>query len=125
MRIFRALLSYIIILTLTGCATIAGNNTRSIAVNSTPSGAEIYVDNQLYGVTPAVITLSTYIYGGKTLTLKKPGYVDQNRVINAQFQPIAILDILFWPSFFIDAASGSLVKIDPAALNINTQLHIA
>ncbi len=125
MKIFKTFMSYTIILMLTGCASIAGNNTRSVAVDSTPPGAKIYVDNQLFGTTPAVITLPTYIYGGKTLTLRKSGFLDQTIVINTQFQPIAILDILFWPSFLIDAASGSLVKIDPSTLNINTELKLA
>jgi len=110
-------------LSLTGCASIAGNNTRAVKVDSNPSGAAIYVDNQQYGVTPAVVTLPNYIYGGKGITLKKQGYHEQTMVVNSQFQPIALLDILFWPSFFIDAATGNLVKIDPANLYLNSELQ--
>lgn len=108
-----------------GCASIAGSNTRMIKVESVPAGATVKMDGQNFGTTPAVVTLPTYIYGGKTLTLSKRGYQDQNKVVNTSFQPIAILDILFWPSIIIDAATGSLVKIDPANLNINATLERA
>ena len=110
---------------LTGCASIAGDNTRTVKVESNPPGAAVYVDNQQYGVTPAVINLPNYIYGGKTITLKKPGYQEQTMVVNTKFQPIALLDILFWPTIVIDAATGNMVKIDPANLNLSTKLQRA
>lgn len=109
-------------LTFTGCASIAGNNTRAVKVESEPLGAAIYVDNQRYGTTPAVITMPTYIYGGKSVTLKKEGYHEQSMRVNSEFQPIALLDIFLWPTFIIDAATGNLVKIDPANLNLHAHL---
>jgi hypothetical protein len=110
---------------LTGCASIAGNNTRMVKVESEPAGATIMVDNQNYGVTPAVITLPTYIYGGKSITLRKKGYQDQSMMVNSKFQPVALLDIFLWPTFIIDAATGDLVKIDPANLNLQGKLYRA
>lgn len=110
---------------LTGCASIAGDNTRSVQVNSMPAGATVLVDNQEYGTTPTVVTLPSYIYGGKTVVIRKKGYNDQAMPVNTAFQPIALLDILFWPSFIIDGATGSLVKIDPANRNLNAHLSHA
>lgn len=112
-------------LILSGCASIAGHNTRAVKVDSHPTGAAIYVDNQQYGITPAVITLPSYIYGGKSVTVRKKGYADQTAMVNSQFQPIALLDIFFWPTFFIDAATGSLVRINPANMNLNYNLQRA
>jgi len=125
MKIIKLALFCISFLILSGCASIAGNNTRAVKVNSHPAGAGIYVDNQQYGTTPAVITLPSYIYGGKSVTVRKKGYEDQTAMVNAKFQPIALLDILFWPSFLIDAATGNLVRIDPANLNLNYNLQRA
>lgn len=119
MKIAKLALSCALFATITGCASIAGDNSRAVKVDSYPSGAGIYVDNQQYGVTPAIINLPTYIYGGKSVTVRKSGYHDQTSMVNTKFQPIALLDILFWPTFVIDAATGNLVKIDPA----NTNLH--
>lgn len=110
---------------LTGCASIAGDNTRMVKVDSKPQGAAIYVDNQQYGTTPAIVTLPNYIYGGKSVTLKKPGYRDSSMMVNTAFQPIALLDILLWPTFIVDAATGNLVKIDPANRVMDTNLQRA
>ena len=92
-------------------------------VDSEPQGAVIYVDNQRYGVTPSQVTLPSYIYGGKIITLKKEGFYDQSMMVNSQFQPIALLDIFLWPTFLIDAATGYLVKIDPANQNVFAELQ--
>ncbi len=123
MKITKLALICTAIVTLTGCASIAGNNSRAVRVASAPAGAAIYVDNQQYGVTPATITLPNYIYGGKSVTLKKRGYPDQTRMVNTAFQPVALLDIFLWPTFIIDAATGDLVKIDPASTNLDFNLH--
>lgn len=125
MKNFKIMLTSLLFISLAGCASIAGNNSRAVKVNSYPSGARIYVDNQQYGVTPAVITLPSYIYGGKSVTLRKHGYHDQSMMVNPKFQPIALLDILFWPGFLVDAATGSLVRIDPANTNLNMHLQRA
>lgn len=125
MNIIKKASFLIALLCLSGCASIAGNNTRMVKVESEPAGATIMVDNQNYGVTPAVITLPTYIYGGKSITLRKKGYQDQSMMVNSKFQPIALLDIFLWPTFIIDAATGDLVKIDPANLNLQGKLYRA
>lgn len=125
MNIIKKASFLITFLCLTGCASIAGNNTRMVKVESEPAGATILVDNQAYGVTPAVITLPTYIYGGKSITLRKKGYQDQSMMVNSKFQPVALLDIFLWPTFIIDAATGDLVKIDPANLNLQGKLYRA
>lgn len=110
---------------LSGCASIAGDNTRAVKVDSEPAGAAIFVDNMQYGVTPSVITLPTDIYGGKAITVRKKGYQDQTMMVNTKFQKIAILDVLFWPAFIVDGATGYIVKIDPANLNLNYRLQRA
>lgn len=108
-------------LIVTGCASIAGDNTRQVCVKSDPPGATILVDNQKFGSTPATITLPSYIYGGKSVTLRKTGYEEQTKMVNSKFQPVALFNILFWPGFIVDAATGNIVKIDPANRNLNYQ----
>lgn len=105
-----------------GCASMFGDNTRQLKVDSRPQGADIYVDGLRYGTTPATITLPTYIYGGKQIVLKKDDYRDQTVVINAVFQPVGLWNLLFWPGFLIDAAAGNSVKIEPANLNVVSDL---
>lgn len=122
MKTLQIVIASAMMLVLAGCASIAGDNTRLVKVNSYPAGAGIYVDNQQYGVTPATISLPTYIYGGKTVTLKKRGFQTQTQVVNTAFQPVALFNVLFWPGFIIDGATGNLVKIDPANRNLSYNL---
>jgi hypothetical protein len=123
MKMIKMIPFIALFLIISGCASIAGDNTRAVKVDSYPAGAAIYVDNQQYGVTPAVITMPTYIYGGKSVTLRKAGYQDHTMMVNTKFQPIALLDILFWPAFVVDGATGNLVKIDPSNLNLSYNLQ--
>lgn len=46
MKIKNLAFASALITLLSGCATIAGDNTRSVKVDSYPAGARIYVDNQ-------------------------------------------------------------------------------
>jgi hypothetical protein len=117
--VLAAILSTVL---LTGCASMFGDNTRTVVVNSQPQGADIYVDNVPYGVTPATVTLSSYLYGGKIIVLKKAGYKDQISLINSKFQPVTIWNILNGFGFLIDLATGDILKIDPANLNVNANL---
>lgn len=123
MKLIKSILICSLFLSIAGCASIAGNNTRAVKIDSQPSGAGIYIDNQQYGVTPAVVNLPAYIYGGKSVTVHKLGYHDQTQIVNTKLQPIALFDILLWPTFLIDIATGNIVKIDPANLNLNYRLQ--
>ena len=125
MKLLKLSLIGISIAMVTGCASIAGDNSRRVNVSSYPAGAAIYVDNQRYGTTPSIITLPNYIYGGKSVTLRKSGFEDHTMMVNSKFQPIALLDIFMWPTFLIDAATGNLVKIDPADTNLHARLDHA
>ena len=107
---------------LSGCATMFGDNTRTISIDSVPRGAGIYVNGQRQGTTPAVITMPNYIYGGKTITLKKEGYHEQTFALNTKFQTCGLLNLFFWPGFLIDAAVGNSVKIDPMKYNSSITL---
>lgn len=108
---------------LSGCASMFGDNTRQIRVDSHPQGADIYVDGQRYGSTPSVITISSYIYGGKQLVLKKQDYKDQVIMINAAFQPVGLWNILNFPiGTIIDLATGDILKIDPVNLSVTGDL---
>lgn len=72
---------------LSGCATIVGSDTQSIAISSTPSQANIKIVDEagavaFEGVTPATVNLTKstgHFFGGKTytVTVSKDGFVSQ------------------------------------------------
>ena len=73
---------------------------RRLFVNSNPSGALVYVDNQQIGTTPCAVDF-TY-YGTRELRLVKPGYetLTINQPIPAPWYEIPPLDFIsenFWP----------------------------
>lgn len=96
---------------------------RTVCVQSHPQGAAVYVEGQHQGTTPATVTLPGYIYGGKSVVVKKAGYQDQCMVVNSKFQPCGLWNLLFWPGFLVDAATGNAVKIDPMNLNLHAELE--
>lgn len=119
----KKIVVFAIVFNLMGCASMFGDNSRKISVKSSPSGAGVYVDGVRYGTTPTIVTLNNYIYGGKVITIRKDGYKDEAAVVNTKFQPVGLLNVFFWPGFFIDAATGDIIKVDPETLNIDVSLQ--
>ena len=106
-----------------GCASMFGDNTRQISVKSNPSGASVYLDGINYGKTPTTVTLPSYIYGGKSLVMKKSGYQDTGILINSKFQLVGLLNLFFPPiGFGIDGITGNMMKIDPSQLNVEVSM---
>lgn len=104
-------------LSLSGCATLFGDNTRQVSVNSNPQGAKVYLNNQYMGTTPTTLTMSS-LWDTNIVELKKPGHEPIVRTVNTSFQPVTILDILLWPTLIIDGVSGDMMKISPDSRNI-------
>ena len=120
----KQVLTLALLVVITGCASMFGDNSRQVAIRSNPSGASIFIDGKDYGRTPAIVTLPQYIYSGKTITLKESGYVDQDMQINSVFQIVGLWNILNLPiGFIIDAADGNMVKIAPSDTNIIATLQ--
>ena len=92
-----------------GCATVFKGTSEIIHVQSNPAGATVYVNGLNMGTTASPQTLKKG-FDSQTITLKKEGYVEQNLVVQRSFDPICFLNILFWPGFIVDAASGAMMK---------------
>ena len=107
---------------ISGCASMFGDNTRDVKVDSNPKGADIFIDGTRRGTTPAVVTLPSYIYGGKEIVLKKKDYSDQTITVNSKFQPVTIWNLFNGFGFIVDAATGDVLKIDPRDLNVSADL---
>jgi hypothetical protein len=60
-------------------ATSSATNTVSVAVDSTPKGADIELDENFVGNTPSTVQVTT---GQHTITVKKKGFTDWSRKIN-------------------------------------------
>ena len=100
----------------TGCATLLTGTTQRVSIDSNPQGAEIIIDGQKQGKTPAKVKLdrelNAFIDGGKEIQLELGGYKKDGYELDAELNPVSIINlfnILFWG---IDAATGAITRYD-------------
>jgi uncharacterized protein YceK len=98
-------------LALSGCATMFGNKNRTVNVNSTPAGATVTLNGNEVGRTPTKVALGNPTTNSYVIKVSKKGYAPVTRQVETAFQPVGILNILFWPGFIIDAVTGDMVKV--------------
>jgi hypothetical protein len=121
MKHFLSALALCAFVLLSGCASIFGDNNKSVQVNSQPANAQVFANGMPVGTTPTLVTVPS-TWSPTVLTFKKKGYADQTALINTTFQPVGVLNIFFWPGFVIDAISGDMMKIRPESRMINADL---
>lgn len=111
----------LVMATLCGCASIAGDNSKVVRVSSNPQGAKVYANNIPVGTTPTKVVVNN-TWSPTLLTFKKKGYQDTNAEVNTSFQTIGLLNLFFWPGFVVDAATGNMMKVAPESRVIDAQL---
>ena len=72
----------ILCLGLVGCATLFKQKNRTVAFDSDPQGADIYINGNRMGKTPMPMNLSNL--KTVTVTFKKEGYEDKTYIINTK-----------------------------------------
>lgn len=106
---------------LTGCATIFDGDTQLLTFDSVPTGAEVYVDGVLLGVTP--MSASVKRKKDATLTIKKEGYVDRvmpmATTMNMTFLGNLVTGGLFGTT--TDSATGAINKYEPGQFMVTLQ----
>jgi hypothetical protein len=91
---------------LTGCTTIMHpDRLQTVAINSTPPGAQITVNGTVHGVTPAQVTLDRR--QAYTVQLQKPGCQRYQHALAKSTDPMFFVNALFLPGFVIDLATGA------------------
>jgi hypothetical protein len=76
----------------TACATIIHGRTQEITVTSAPSGAQVFIDKSLIGITPARILLKRR-ESHLVLRFEKDGYIAENIALKRSFSGWAAADI--------------------------------
>ena len=100
------------VISLVGCATLFKQKSRTVAFNSDPQGAEIYINGNRMGKTPMPMNLSNL--KAVTVTFKKEGYDDKTYIINTKVGGgWVVLDCLggFIP-VIIDAVTENWYNLD-------------
>ncbi len=110
--------SIVLCFVLVGCATLFKQKTRTVAFDSDPQGADIYINGNRMGKTPMPMNLSNL--KAVTVTFKKEGYDDKTYIINTKVGGgWVVLDCLggFIP-VIIDAVTENWYNLDTDAVKV-------
>lgn len=92
-----------------GCGTIIHGREQKISISSRPSGAQVYYDGAVRGVTPCDVNVSRRS-GKAVFVLKKDAHAEKEVVARGGVSLWALLGNLVIggiPGYIIDAATGS------------------
>lgn len=117
----KKIMSLAAALAISGCATIVSGTTQDINVqvidnaNNQPlHGVSCTVfdgagASQHITANPAVVTVAKG-NGAIRIDCKKAGYKQMNMSVGDSFDAVTVVNVLFWPGFIVDAASGAYKK---------------
>ena len=121
--IVKYVIHILALVTLSGCASIAGNSSYPVTLNSSPSEAKFVISNKdgqevHSGITPSTVTLksSAGYFDGEMYSVKyaKEGYSDSYSSIDSSLSGWYFGNILFGGILgflIIDPASGAMWKL--------------
>jgi hypothetical protein len=99
-------------LSLTACASLFGDKGRTVQITSKPEGAKVYHNGDYIGKTPVALDIANPM-DSNVVRVEKPGYRPFEKPVQTSFQSIGVLNILFWPGFIVDYATGDMKKVNP------------
>jgi len=100
---------------LSGCATIISGDTETVTFNSSPEGADVYIDGSIVGKTPLSIVLEKN--KKDVVMLKKEGYQSVTRDLTKSYDSITMLSI-FWDLSTTDFLTGAAMEYAPKSYYI-------
>lgn len=125
--IFRQAAHILIVILLSGCASMNAPDSDKISINSIPAGAKVYDGANLLGTTPMTHTFKRDTFQKKTLTLRKEGYKSQDLLLGTTLAKEALWNLAFITttmgvtSWGIDAANGNMVQYHPDSYLIDLE----
>ncbi len=105
---------------LSGCATAFSPSHDPITFTSTPEGAVVFVDGNRIGRTPTTVPIKRQLTPPR-VEVKAEGYYPANVVMQNSFNAVSLWDIFLWPTFFVDVATGNIMKA--SQFNYNAELE--
>lgn len=123
MRYLPVIAIVIISFFVSSCATIFKGSSAEVRVNSSPSGADVYINEMDRGQTPLSLNLARN--DNYVLHFKKDGYEDVRVEVRKKFDgATTIIGNLFswWLlGVVVDVASGAAYSLTPADVNGNME----
>ena len=106
----------LVALFLSSCATIFSDKSDKITIHSKDPEARILVNGNEIGKGNAVYSLAK----DKTaiITASKKGCSDMSVPTEQSINGVTFINLIFWPGYLIDAATGKIHKADPAEYTV-------
>lgn len=109
--------SMLLIVALSSCATIMNGSTQKIGISSSPTGANVIVDNQPRGITPLFVDLKrkdTHL-----VRMEKPGFDLFETAITRHISGWVWGNIVFGGliGLVVDAISGGIHRLEPEQIH--------
>jgi CxxC motif-containing protein len=118
-------LSLLMILCLTGCASVVNHTTQQIPVDTDPSGANVFVDcgdvkNDPKLVTPAVVTVQRKA-DHCSISFEKPGYRPAEVTLAKSMSGWYLGNIVLggFIGLIVDASNGAMYKRTPSEVKVS------
>ena len=118
MPVANIVMASLVLLTTNGCSFFAPK-TEEVAVNTVPSGAQVYVNNNFKGTTPCNVPVSCK--GGEIL-IKKAGYDPQIHKVGRHLGTCGVMDIVGTVIFLVPAVglfSAGAYTLDEHTINVS------
>lgn len=102
---------------LCGCATLFGKKEDVLTIHSKYDDARLLVDGNEIGIGRATYSLER----GKTviITAHKKGCNDMSMPTSEKLNDTTFVNLLFWPGYLVDAATGSIHQASSTDYTVN------
>jgi len=122
LRYLKLITVAVVVILLSGCATIMTGTTQKVPVNSNPSGAVAKVDGGMAAVTPTIFNLERKT--DHTIEISKDGYrvaivILRHTLSGATAGNILVGGII---GLAVDGCSGAMFKLVPERVDVNLEL---
>lgn len=113
----KAVLALCILISLSGCATLFGKKADTLTIHSKYPDAILLVDGNEIGKGSATYSLPR----DKTVIISahKRGCQDTSMPTGQELNNTTFVNLLFWPGYLIDAASGSIHEASSTDYTVN------
>ena len=122
MKNFTAL---VIILSLSGCATIIHGSRQEIGISSIPTGASVSVNGEKMGRTPTIVKVKRK--DSQVVQILLDGYLPYEVVLTRKVDGWIVGNIIFGGliGLIVDVATGSMYKLSPEQLTAELRIGTA
>lgn len=110
-KILTLFIFSVVTVSFSSCATIFSGSRQTVKIQSVPPGADIYVEGEKVGKTPADVELKRG-FSPESVVLKKEGFENKEVSMHTTLNPVAIINLGSLLGWGIDAATGAMMKYE-------------